>query len=192
MPIVLFDQNLRDCELPLVKFDYADFARQIVRRMKSAHRRRILLLRPHSGNASEQEFRNTIRERIDSDEIVFPLYELASDIAGQNCNRIKQLVERMRDSIMASDCDTVYCTSAEYLSNLVLPALPDEFRKRLVFVTQFSNLHVPTPLFWEDNVWVWRMSYGEMIGCAVRRLLRWTINHHAPRGEKRILLHQVR
>lgn len=194
LPVVLFDQELPGSDLPLVKFDYVRVGQELGEALLQAGRRRVLLLYQEPANRSLQELAASLSVRLKVCVCELDLFSQATAIAhSQDGSLLRELASQVGDALVAHGCDALFCPYDALLDMVLLNGLPE----RALADVQLATLsgcgnRLPSPRFLARDIWQWEQSLVSLVGAAAHRLVRWTINHHAPTSVKLIPMRRIR
>ena len=194
IPIILFDQELPGSGLPIVKFDYAATGNALGDALKRAKRKRLLILVQKDPNKSLQELTAAAEEKISTEVCPMEFFANVSDaIERQDPAVIRKLVAQISAAVRKSECDSLFCPYDSLLDMLIVNGLPDRMLGNLQLATLNGGYNrLPSLRYFQHGIWQWETSMTDLIDTAVHRLVRWTINHHAPSVLKKIPMKRVK
>ena len=194
MPIILFDQELPGSGLPVVKFDYAATGNALGTALNRAKRKRLLILVQKDPNRSLQDLIGAAEEKISTEVYPMEFFANVSDaIKRQDPAIIRKMVTQISEAVRKSECDSLFCPYDSLLDVLVVNGLPDHILNDLQLTTlNGGHNNLPSLRYFQRDIWQWQTSLTDLIDTAVHRLVRWTINHHAPSVLKKIPMKRVK
>ena len=194
LPVVLFDQELPGSDLPLVKFDYARVGQELGDALRQAGRRHALVLYQTQANRSLQELTEALSSRLEVSVCELDLFGQATAMArSQDGVLLRELATQVGDALVAQGCDALFCPYDALLDMVILNGLPESALADVQLATLSGcDSRLPSPRFLSRDVWQWEQSLVSLIGAAAHRLVRWTINHHAPTSVKLIPMRRIR
>lgn len=193
IPVMLFDQDLPGSGLPLVKFDYAAVGRELGRLLKRCGRKHVLILQQELSNQSLNEFSDALGEFVELTFFEQNLFKILGVVTRLNDPEpMALLVQQIREKIIDSACDAVFCPYDVLLDELVVNGMPDSLLDRLQLATLRNDTRLPSLRFLQRDIWQWHTPLVQLISTAVHRLTCWKANHHVPVGVKKVVLPRMK